>query len=131
MSTAASEITGELQGEEQFASLEVVDRTKIVLRWFGARTPRMQDVIGRFPNLDITIEQVSCSPGQVRTFGTELFETNSDVRAFALEPDGLSATVMLDESLRATADVPDLERRYSEAAGCPVEVSFGSVKPAL
>lgn len=131
VSTAASEITGELQGEEQFASLEVVDRTRIVLRWFGAHTPQMKDVIGRFPDLDITIEQVSCSPGQVRAFGAELFETNPDARSFALEPDGLSAMVVLDESLRATADVSDLERRYSEAAGCPVEVSFGSVEPAL
>ncbi|RJT79154.1 hypothetical protein D6T63_11070 [Arthrobacter cheniae] len=131
VSTAASEITGELQSEEQFASVEVIDRQKIRVRWFGEPTPQMQDVLDKFPQLDITVDQVSCSPGHVREFGEGLLQTDPNVRAFSLEPDGSSANVILDESLRAISEVSDLEHRYSEAADCPIRVSFGSTQPAL
>jgi hypothetical protein len=131
VSTAASEITGELQGEEQFASVEVIERQRIRVRWFGEPTAKMQDVIDRFPQLEITVDQAACSPAYVRAFGDGLFQTDPSVRSFSLEPDGSRANVMLDESVRETSNVSDLERRYSEAANCPIRVSFGSIKPAL
>jgi hypothetical protein len=130
VSAAASEIVDELDGEEQFASVEVIDRQRIFVRWFGEPTPHMQNVIGRFPHLDITVDQVSCSPGHVQRFGSDLLESR-DARAFSLAPDGPSVDVMLDEALRETSDVFELERRYSEAADCPVKVTFGSIQPAL
>ncbi|MCU1634319.1 MAG: hypothetical protein JWM61_2971 [Micrococcaceae bacterium] len=69
--------------------------------------------------------------GHVREFGEGLLQTDPNVRAFSLEPDGSSANVILDESLRAISEVSDLEHRYSEAADCPIRVSFGSIQPAL
>jgi hypothetical protein len=36
----------------------------------------------------------------------------------------------VDESVRETADVASLERKYSEAVGCPVKVQFGDIVPA-
>jgi hypothetical protein len=124
---AAGEITNELHGKEEFVSVEVIDGQKILVRCFGEPTAKMQDVIDRFPQVDITVVQVDCSPGRVREFGIGLFQTDPSVRSVSLTPDGSSVNVMLDESRRETSDVSDLERRYSEAVSCPVRVSFGSI----
>ncbi|MBT2550106.1 hypothetical protein [Arthrobacter sp. ISL-65] len=48
----------------------------------------------------------------------------------SVSPDGSHLTLTLDESVRATSDVADLERKYSETVGCPVKVEFGDIAPA-
>ncbi|MBD1544453.1 hypothetical protein G9E11_19860 [Arthrobacter sp. IA7] len=48
----------------------------------------------------------------------------------SVSPDASHLTLTLDESVKATSDVADLEHKYSEAVGCPVKVEFGDVAPA-
>jgi hypothetical protein len=84
----------------------------------------------RFPGVQISVQPSSCSPGKLREYGSELLTTDPAVNIVEVAPDGSHLRVTLDESLKAKSDVASLERKYSDAVGCPVKVEFGGVMPA-
>ncbi|MDQ0692530.1 hypothetical protein QF047_003490 [Arthrobacter sp. W4I7] len=88
------------------------------------------DLRARFPNVNISVESATCSPGRLREFGSELQASDPAVNITAVSPDGSHLALTLDESIGATADIAALERKYSAAAGCPVKVQLGDIAPA-
>ena len=91
---------------------------------------KLRDLLARFPNVDISVEPAACSPGKLGDFASELLASDPAVNITSVSPDGSHLTLTLDESVRATSDIADLERKYSEAVGCPVKVEFGDIAPA-
>lgn len=127
---AASELSGALANDERFASVEVLGGDRIVVHWDGLVDSKLQDLLGRFPGLNISVQTTSCSPGKLRDFGSELMASEPAVNIISVSPDGSKLRITMDESLKSTLDVVSLERKYSEAVGwCPVEVEFGGVVP--
>lgn len=131
VSTAASELTRILQDDERLASVELSGRTQLLVHWFGPVDPGLQEVLDRFPDVDITVKQAACLPKKLRDFGSALLKANPHVRGSGVATDGSRLDLMVDESVERSFDVADLEREYSKAAGCPVTITFGSIKPAL
>lgn len=88
---------------------------------------KLQDLLARFPNVDISVQTAACSPGQLIDFASELLASDPAVNITSVSPDGSHLTPTLDESVRGASDVASLERKYSKAAGCQVKVEFGGV----
>jgi hypothetical protein len=130
VSHAASELSGALQEDDRLASVEVISGQKIVVHWDGAVDSRLRSLLARFPDVEIAVEATTCSPGEVRAKGEELFKSDPAIKAFALTPDGSSVELLLDPSLQSKSDIESLERTYAELLGCPVKVEFGTVTPA-
>ncbi|MDQ0676672.1 hypothetical protein QFZ30_000054 [Arthrobacter pascens] len=129
ISHAASELSRELAGDDRLASVEVLEGKRIVVHWHGPVDSRLRDLLDRFSKIQISVQTSSCSPGQLREYGSELLTTDPAVNIVAVAPDGSHLRVTLDESLKAISDVTSLERKYSDAVGCPVKVEFGGVMP--
>lgn len=127
---AASELSRVLEGDDRFASVEVLRGNEIVVHWDGPVDTKLRDLLNRFPGLQISVETTFCSPGKLRDYGSELLASDPAVNLVSVAPDGSNLELMLDESVKATSDVAALERKYSEAVGCPVKVTFGDVVPA-
>jgi hypothetical protein len=106
-----------------------MEGNRIIVRWHGPVDSKLLDLLARFPNVDVSVESATCSPGKLRDFASELLASDPAVNITSVSPDGSHLTLTLDESVRATSDVAGLEREYSEAAGCPVRVEFGGVAP--
>jgi hypothetical protein len=130
ISHAASTLSGKLSGDAQLASVEVIEGNRIIVHWHGTVSATLRDLLARFPNVDISVQSAACSPGKLSDFASELWATDPAVNITSVSPDGSYLTITLDESVKATSDVPSLERKYSKAAGCPVKVEFGGVAPA-
>ena len=126
---AASELSGALANDERFASVEVLGGDRIVVHWDGPVDSKLQNLLDRFPGLNISVQTTFCSPGKLRDFGRELMASDPAVTIVSVSPDGSKLRITVDESLKSTLDVASLERKYSEAVGCPVEVEFGGVVP--
>lgn len=126
---AASELSRALEGDDRFASVEVLKGNEIVVHWAGPVDTKLRDLLNRFPGLQISVETTFCSPGKLRDYGSELLSSDPAVNLVSIAPDGSKLELMLDESVTATSDVAALERKYSEAVGCPVKVTFGGVAP--
>lgn len=125
----ASELSRALANDERFASVEVLRGDRIVVHWDGPVDWKLQDLLDRFPGLNISVQTTSCSPGKLRDFGRELMASDPAINIVSVSPDGSKLRITVDESLKSTLDVASLERKYSEAVGCPVEVEFGGVVP--
>lgn len=128
-SHAASTLSGELAGDAQFASVEMIEGNRIIVHWHGQVSAKLRDLLARFPNVDISVQPTACSPGKLSDFANELRASDPAVNITSVSPDGSHLTITLDESVKATSDVASLERKYSKAAGCPVKVEFGGVAP--
>jgi hypothetical protein len=126
---AASTLSRELSGDAQLASVEVIEGNRIVVHWHGPVRPKLRDLLARFPNIDISVQPAACSPGKLSEFASDLLASDPAVNITSISPDGSGFTLTLDESVRATSDIASLERKYSQAAGCPVKVEFGDVAP--
>jgi hypothetical protein len=107
----------------------VLEGNRIVVHWHGPVDSKLRDLLARFPNVDVSVESAACSPGKLSDFASELMASDPAVNITSVSPDGSHLTITLDESVRATTDVADLERKYSKAAGCLVKVEFGGVAP--
>jgi hypothetical protein len=107
-----------------------MEGNRAIVHWHGPVDSKLRDLLARFPKVDISVESATCSPGKLRDFASELLASDPAVNITSVSPDGSYLTLTLDESIRATADVPFLERKYSGAAGCPVKVQFGDIAPA-
>lgn len=129
ISYAASELSRALADDDRLASVEVLRGKEIVVHWDGPVDSMLQDLLSRFPDLGISVETTLGSPGKLREYGRRLFTSDPAVKGISVSPDGSTLRLTLDESVRATSDVGDLERKYSEAGGCTVRVEFGSVIP--
>lgn len=129
ISHAASTLSGELAGDAQLASVEVIEGNRIIVHWHGQVSAKLRDLLARFPSVDISVQPAACSPGKLSDFASELWASDPAVNITSVSPDGSHLTITLDESVKATADIPSLERKYSKAAGCPVKVEFGGVAP--
>lgn len=129
ISHAASTLSGELAGDARFASVEVLEGNRIVVHWHGPVDAKLQDLLNRFRGLQISVEKTLCSAGKLGDYGSELLASDPAVNIVSVAPDGSSLRLTLDESVKATADVGSLERKYSEAVGCPVKVTFGEIAP--
>jgi hypothetical protein len=127
---AASELSRALANDDRFASVEVLNGSEIVVHWDGPVDSKLRNLLDRFPQLQISVETTHCSPGKLSEYAGELVTTDPLVNIAAPAPDGSSLLLTLDESAKATADIASLERRYSEAIGCPVHVKFGDIEPA-
>ena len=127
---ADSTLSRELAGDAGFAAVEVVEGNRVIVRWHGPVDSKLRDLLAQFPNVDVSVEAATCSPGKLRDFASELLASDPGVNIASVSPDGSHLTLTLDESVRETADVASLERRYSEAVGCPVKVQFGDIVPA-
>ena len=127
---AASTLSRELAGDARFASVEVVEGNRVIVHWHGPVDSKLRDLLAQFPNVDVSVEATTCSPGKLRDSASELLATDPAVNLTSVSPDGSHLTLTLDESVRETADVASLERKYSAAVGCPVKVQFGDVVPA-
>lgn len=121
ISHAASELSRELTGDDRFASVEVLEGNRIVVHWHGPVDSKLRDLLNRFPGLQISVEKTLCSPGRLSDYGSELLASDPAVNIVSVAPDGSSLRLTLDESVKATSDVAALERKYSEAVGCPVK----------
>lgn len=126
---AASELSRALANDERFASVEVLEGDHILVHWDGPVDSKLQDLLNRFPGLDISVQTTFCSPGKLRDYGRELLASDPAVNIVSVSPDGSSLRITVDESLKTTSDVTSLERKYSEAVGCPVKVEFGDIVP--
>lgn len=126
---AASELSRVLAGDNRFASVEVLKGKEIVVHWDGPVDSKLRDLLSRFPGLQISVEKTHCSPGRLREYGRDLLASDPAVNIVSVAPDGSALRLTLDESVKATSDVAGLERKYSEAVGCPVKVEFGNVVP--
>ena len=131
ISHAASELSRELTGDDRFASVEVLEGNRIVVHWHGPVDSKLRDLLNRFPGLQISVEKTLCSPGRLSDYGSELLASDPAVNIVSVSPDGSSLRLTLDESVKATSDVGSLERKYSEAVGCPVKVEFGDIAPSV
>jgi hypothetical protein len=60
------------------------------------------DLLAGFPNADVAVESATGSPGNIRDFASELL----------------------------VSDIAGLERKFSEAVGCPIQVQFGDIAHA-
>ncbi|MBT2515026.1 hypothetical protein, partial [Arthrobacter sp. ISL-30] len=129
MAYAASELSRALANDERLASVEVREGNHIIVHWDGPADSKLQDLLNRFPGLNISVHPTSCSPGKLREYGRKLLVSDSAVNIVSVAPDGSSLRITLDESLRTTSDVESLERKYSEAVGCLVKVEFEDVTP--
>ena len=129
ISHAASELSRELEGDDRFASVEVLEGNRIVVHWHGPVEPNLRELLNRFPGLDISVKTTFCSPGKLRDYGRELLASDPAVNITSLSPDGSHLRITVDESLENTSDVASLERKYSEAVACPVKVEFGDITP--
>lgn len=127
---AASTLSRELAGDPRFASVEVTGGNRILVHWHGPVDSKLRDLISQFPNVDVEVISAPCSPGKLNDFASELLASDPAVNITSVSPDGSHLTLTLDESAKGASDVADLERMYSEAAGCPVKVEFGGVTPA-
>jgi hypothetical protein len=130
ISYAASELSRALADDDRLASVEVLRGKEIVVHWDGPVDSMLQDLLDRFPGLGISVEPTLCSPGKLREYGRRLLTSDPAVKGISVSPDGSTLRVTLDESVKATSDVGDLERKYTEAGGCTVRVEFGTVIPA-
>lgn len=119
----------ELAGDDRFASVEVLEGNRIVVHWHGPVDSRLRDLPDRFPDVQISVAATSCSPGRLSEYASELLTTDPAVNIAAVSPDGSHLRLALDGSVKATSDVASLERKYSEAVGCPVKVEFGDITP--
>jgi hypothetical protein len=119
-----------LADDDRLASVEVLRGKEIVVHWDGPVDSMLQDLLDRFPGLGISVEPTLCSPGKLREYGRRLLTSDPAVKGISVSPDGSTLRVTLDESVKATSDVGDLERKYTEAGGCTVRVEFGTVIPA-
>lgn len=119
----------ELTGDDRFASVEVLEGNRLVVHWHGPVDSKLRDLLNRFPGLQISVEKTLCSPGRLSDNGSELLASDPAVNIVSVSPDGSSLRLTLDESVKATSDVGSLERKYSEAVGCPVRVEFGDIAP--
>jgi hypothetical protein len=126
---AASELSRTLSGDDRFASVEVLEGKVIVVHWDGPVDSKLRDAISRFPSLQISVKTTFCSPGKLSDYGSKLLATDPAVNIVSVAPDGSSLHLTVDESVKATSDIASLERKYSEALGCPVKVKFGDVAP--
>lgn len=127
---AASTLSGELAGDPRFASVEVTGGSRLLVHWYGPVDSKLRDLISQFPNVDVEVISAPCSPGKLNAFARELLASDPAVNITSVSPDGSQLTVTLHESAKGASDVAGLERKYSEAAGCPVKVEFGGVVPA-
>jgi hypothetical protein len=127
---AASTLSRDLAGDARFASVEVVEGNRVIVHWYGPVNSKLRDLLAQFPNVDVSVESATCSLGRLRDFASELLASDPAVNIASISPDGSHLTLTLDESVRETADVPSLERKYSEAVDCPVKVQFGDIVPA-
>lgn len=127
---AASTLSRELTGDDQFASVEVIEGNRIIVHWHGPVGKKLRDLLARFPSVDISVQPATCSPEKLRDFASKLLASDPTVNIASVSPDGSHLTLTLDESVRATSGVAGLERKYSEAVGCPVKVQFGDIAPA-
>lgn len=127
---AASTLSRELAGDARFASVELTGGNRIVVYWHGPVDSKLRDLIGQFPSVDVEVISASCSPGKLNDFASEMLASDPLVNITSVSSDGSQLTLTLDESAKAASDVAGLERKYSEAAGCPVKVEFGGVAPA-
>jgi hypothetical protein len=107
----------------------VLEGNRIIVHWHGPVDSKLRNLLARFPNIVISVQPAACSPGKLSDFARELMASDPTVNIASVSPDGSHLTLTLDESVRATTDVADLERKYSEAVGCPVRVEFGGVTP--
>jgi hypothetical protein len=130
ISYAASELSRALADDDRLASVEVLRGKEIVVHWDGPVDSMLQDLLDRFPGLGISVEPTSCSPGKLREYGRRLLTSDPAVKGISVSPDGSTLRLTLDESVKATSDAGDLERKYTEAGGCTVRVEFGTVIPA-
>jgi hypothetical protein len=121
---AASELSRALAGDARLASVEVLKERSIVVHWEGPVDSKLQDLIGRFPGVQIAIETTHCSPGKLREYGSHLLATDPAVKVVSVAPDGSGLQLTLDRAALAPSDHASLERKYSEAAGCPVTSDF-------
>lgn len=128
-SHTASTLSRELAGDAQFASVEVIEGNRIIVHWHGPVGTKLRDLLAQFPKADISVQPTACSPGKLNQFASELLAADPAVNITSVSPDASHLTLTLDELFEATSDVASLERKYSEAAGCPVEVEFGDVAP--
>ncbi len=126
-SYTASTLSRELAGDAQFASVEVIEGNRIIVHWHGPVGTKLRDLLAQFPRADISVQPTACSPGKLNQFASELLASDPAVNITSVSPDASHLTVTLDELVGATSDVASLERRYSEAAGCPVKVEFGDI----
>jgi hypothetical protein len=107
-----------------------MEGNRVVVHWHGPVDSKLRDLLARFPNVDVSVRSATCPPGKLRDFASELLASDPAVNITSVSPDGSHLTLTLDESVREMADVAGLERKYSEAAGCPVKVQFGDIAPA-
>lgn len=127
---AASTLSRELAGDARLASVEVTEGNRIIVHWHGPVDSKLRDLLARFPNIAVSVEPATCSPEKLSDFASELLASDPAVNIASVSPDGSYLTLTLDESVKATADVADLERKYSHEVGCPVKVQFGDIAPA-
>lgn len=127
---AASELSRALEGDDRFASVDVLQGNDIVVHWDGPVDTKLRDLLNRFPGVQISVETTFCSPGKLRDYGSQLLASDPAVNLVSVAPDGSHLELMLNESVKATSAVAALQRKYSEAVGCPVKVTFGDVVPA-
>ncbi|AOT04450.1 hypothetical protein ASPU41_15135 [Arthrobacter sp. U41] len=107
----------------------MINGNRIIVHWHGPVGAKLRDLLARFPSVDISVQPADCSPEQLSDFASELLASDPAVNITSVSPDGSHLTLTLDESVRAASDVAGLERKYSQAAGCPVKVEFGGIAP--
>ncbi|WP_306921923.1 hypothetical protein [Arthrobacter globiformis] len=108
----------------------MTEGNRIIVHWHGPVDSKLRDLLVRFPNIDVSVEPTTCSPEKLNDFASELLASDPTVNIASVSPDASYLTLTLDESVKTTADVAGLERKYSEAVGCPVKVQFGDIAPA-
>ena len=124
---AASELARALADDARFASAEVLEGDRVVVHWEGPVDSKLQDLLSRFHNVDISVNSASCSPGKLREYARRLLAEDPAVNIVSTSPDGSGLQITLEESLRTRSDISSLKRKYFEGSGCPVRLQFGDV----
>ncbi|MBD7982737.1 chymotrypsin family serine protease [Oerskovia merdavium] len=121
MARLASELTGALADDSQFASAEVtLERDKIIVHWHGAVTNELQQILDREPAVPVEIAQTPLEPGAVRDLAQRILKEDSSVTSVSIPKDASYVNV-------TSATPPKAKARSSQSSveGIPIRVSDG------
>ncbi len=124
MSELASELSGKLAGDPNFASVEVTRKRDLILvYWHGAQSRELLDTIERRPSVPVEIRPTQHAPSMLKAKAASVAQSDATVGSIGLKHDGSGLLVALKESPESGWENAAASSRFSTSLGVPVEVA--------
>jgi hypothetical protein len=123
MSKLASELSGKLAVDPNFASVEVTrKRDRVIVYWHGAPGRELLDTIESRPSVPVEIRPTKLAPSMLNGKAASLARNDATVGSIELKPDGSGLLVALKDPGNGR-EKASASSRFSKSLGVPVEVA--------